>query len=96
MIDMRILPVRDTFSVRQARPDELLEIGKISGYVHDALALLFLFGSGHVLPEVGHGEDDVSALEGSSETFGVIDVCLVHFDAKFLQGFGFGGRDISG
>jgi hypothetical protein len=67
VIHMRIKTLRDLAGIGKICPDELFKLRQLSGNVHDRFTLSFLSCARHVLPEVGHGEDNMSIVEGVLE-----------------------------
>lgn len=85
MEDVDKLALRQLLSVWQGSPNEVLELRKSRGDVHDPLTLLELDSRRHALPEVCHRVDDMSALESVLETFGIVEIGLDNLDILFGQ-----------
>ena len=96
MEDVDKLSLGQLFAIRQGSPNEMLELRKSRGDVHDSFTLLELDGCRHALPEVGHGVDDVSSGESILQAFGVVEISLDQFNALLCQLLCLGGGGVSG
>ena len=68
MVNMRVSAPGNSVRIRKTRPDECLKVGQLRSDVHNGFTLCFFASSGHVLPKVGHSENDVRILESGFET----------------------------
>lgn len=85
MEDVDKLSLGQLFAIRQGSPNEMLELRKSRGDVHDSFTLLELDGCRHALPEVGHRVDDMSALESVLEAIGIVKIGLDELDTLVGQ-----------
>lgn len=94
--DVGKLALRQRFAIWQRSPDKVLQLGHVLSSVDDPLALLGFNLSGHALPEVGHGVDDVSSGESTLQACCVVEVGLDQFHSLLCQGSALGGGGVSG
>ena len=64
--------------------------------IGDALSLIILELSVHLLPVIGHGEDCVCSMESMLDRHLVVDVASDTFHASGLQCFGIGLGRVTG
>lgn len=93
---MRVYAPGNSLCIRETRPNESLKVGQLSSNIHNGFTLCFFACGGHVLPEVGHGKDDVRIVEGALETGGIVDVGLDDFDVERGERLSFGGGRVAG